>query len=333
MLFRKKDKPKEPQKEDFETAPAPVEEKGPQISLLPIIIWLCLFMSWFGMVWMAKLPMNAFTTIGYAFLVFACVMAGIVALLYIKTPAFTFLKAFLYGMNIMEVRRKDGQIDFTLGKYGQGRIHSKRYGIFFVNPDAVKHEGKTGRGIIHVIDSIGTALTEKFVLFINTMRDKFGFNNIDEIEDGLRRWSKCECGWIGVPPLKPEKKQMTDKKTGEETNITEWHETCGKCGKEDKLVKHSLPPNFYNTLLALDYGIGDQFLRYNINPDRQEVIIEQEVKNRMAKEKASMVKWVAIIFAMGMAGFLVLLGASIFVPQIINAMASAPAVAPPPMVG
>lgn len=316
--------------------PEPRKRKGKtKLNPFALLVYVFLIASWFGMMWMAKLPVNAFTITGYVFLTLACIMIGFLLILAVKTPAFTFLKAFLYSMPIMEVRRKDGQIDFVLGKYGQGRIHSGKYGVFFTNPDAIKHEKKTGKGIIHVIDSIGTGLTEKFVMFINTMRDKFGFNNIEEIEDGLRRWSRCGCGFEGVPTMKPTKAKIPDKESGEEIEVVEYHETCPDCGKEDTLVRCALPPNFYNTLLALDYGIGDQFLKYNINPDRQEVIIEQEVKNRMAKEKGFPFRPFGILLGVGIMILLICLGMVVLLPKLSAWMAGGMVtpITPPPIIG
>jgi len=110
------------------------------------------------------------------------------------------------------------------------------------------------------------------------------------------------------------------------------HEQCLNCGALDEMERIEFPKLKLPLYESIDYNIMDEYFKYNQNPDRLNVIIKREVKNELEKEKAFPVKWVALIFTMGMAGFLILLGASIFVPQIMKAMAeTAPAVAP--MVG
>jgi len=307
------------------------KSKDPILGPVALITWILLLGSIFVMAVIMNMGINMVVTTGYIFLSFGAMCAGFLFLIAMKTPGLVFLKAFLYGKTITEVRTKDGRIVFVLGHYAQGSVKSK-FGSFYVNPDAVKNESRTGKGIIHIVDSIGTALTEKFVMFMNTMRNKYGCKNIEEVEDMMRRWSKCEeCNIEGVPLLKLEKKTIKDEE-GNKKDIEEWREVCMKCGNPDKLKRKTLPPLYYNTMQALDYGIGDQFFKFNVNPDRQEVIIEQEVKNRMAKEKRDVVKIIGIIAAIGFAVMLSLVGISILLttwPNFAASMASSP----PPMVG
>jgi len=267
-------------------------------------------------------------TVGYVFLSLGAVFGGFLFLIALKTNGVTELKAFLYGKPLAIVRRKDGQVETVLGKYGQGTIDLRKYGRYFVNPDSVQKDKKSGASLIHVIDSVGTALTEPFIKAINVLRDKFGLKDIDQIEWAIANWSKCaRCGAQGVPTLKIEKEKV---KTGKEEKLVDVeYEQCINCGALDEMERIEFPKLKLPLYESIDYSILDEYFKYNQNPDRLNVIIKREVKNELEKEKAFPVKWVALIFTMGMAAFLILLGASIFVPQIMKAMAEgAPAVAP-----
>ena len=171
-MFRKKlippPKPQEYPELDYEDKPIenpdleinkPKESKTPILSPLAIITWILLLGSIFVMAVVMNMGMNMVVTMGYIFLSFGAMCAGFLFLIAMKTPGLIFLKAFLYGKTIAEVRTKDGRIEFILGQYAQGSVKSKKFGSFYVNPDAVKNESKSGKGIIHLVDSIGKALT------------------------------------------------------------------------------------------------------------------------------------------------------------------------------
>lgn len=311
--------------------PQAKKEKAPLINPFALITWILLLGSVFVMAAIMNMGINMVVTVGYAFLSLGAVFGGFLFLVAIKTNGITELKAFLYGRPLAIVRRKDGQVETCLAKYGQGTIDLTKYGRYFVSPDSVQKDKKSGASLIHVIDSVGTALTEPFIKAINVLRDKFGLKDIDQIEWAKANWSKCaRCGAHGVPTIKiTQDKVKTD---GEEKLVNTEHEQCINCGTLDEMERIEFPKLKLPLYESLDYNIMDEYFKYNQNPDRLNVIIKREVKNELEKEKAFPVKWVALIFTMGMAAFLILLGASIFVPQIMKAMAET-AVTAAPMVG
>ncbi len=320
-----------PQQEPMPQANQTKTDKGPLISPFALITWILLIGSVFVMAAIMNMGINMVVTVGYVFLSLGAVFGGFLFLVAIKTNGITELKAFLYGKPLVIVRRKDGKVETCLGNYGQGTIDLRKYGRYFVSPDSVQQDKKSGASLIHVIDSVGTALTEPFIKAINVLRDKFGLKDIDQIEWARANWSKCaRCGAEGVPTLKIKKEKT--KTDGEEKLVDAEHEQCINCGELDEMDRIEFPKLKLPLYESLDYNIMDEYFKYNQNPDRLNVIIKREVKNELEKEKAFPVKWVALIFTMGMAGFLILLGASIFVPQIMKAMAENGA-AVAPMIG
>lgn len=329
MFGRKKyyppPKPQEYPELDKPVEKKPVEKKeskGPIINPFALITWILLLGSVFVMAFIMNMGINMVVTVGYAFLSMGAVFGGFLFLIAIKTPGLIFLKSFLYGKPILVISRKDGQYEYVLGNYSQGTVNSRKYGRYFVNPDAIKRDKKSGAVIIHLIDSIGTALTEPFVKAVTVLKNQFGFTNIDQVEAAKAAWSKCEnCHYEGVPLIKV----TTSAKN--ETPVISEH--CPNCKEKNKMTRIEFPQLKLPLYENLDYNIYDGFFERNQNPDRLNTIIKKEVQNELDKEKSFPVKWVALIFTMGMAGFLILLGASIFVPQIMKAMAEgAPAVAP-----
>lgn len=305
----------------------PVKEaKGPILSPFALITWILLLGSVFVMAAIMNMGINMVVTVGYVFLSLGAVFGGFLFLVAIKTNGITELKAFLYGNPILVVSRKDGQYERVLGKYGQGTINSNKYGRYFVNPDAVRKDKKSGASIIHVIDSIGTAVTQPFVLAVNVLKEQFGLSNIDQIERAKGLWSRCKkCGIEGVPLAK-----VTPSKKEDDPTV---QEQCKNCGSLDEMDRIDFPKLKIPLYQDFNFDVYPEFFERNQNPDRLNVIIGREVKNELEKEKGFPVKWVALIFTMGMAGFLILLGASIFVPQIMKAMATEGAAAVAPMVG
>jgi len=299
--------------------------KEPILSPFALITWLLLIGSVFVMAFIMNMGINMVVTVGYVFLSLGAVFGGFLFLIALKTNGVTELKAFLYGNPILVVSRKDGQYERVLGKYGQGTINSNKYGRYFVNSDAIKKDKKSGASIVHVIDSIGTAVTEPFVLAINVLRDQFGLRNIDQVEQAKGLWSRCKkCGMPGIPLAKitPGKKEDTPTV----------QEQCKHCGALDQMDRIDFPKLKLPLYRDFNYDVYPEFFERNQNPDRLNVIIGREVKNELDREKSFPVKWVALIFTMGIAVFLILLGASIFMPQIMKAMAEAPANVAP-MVG
>jgi len=259
------------------------------------------------------------------FLSLGAVFGGFLFLVALKTNGITELKAFLHGRPLAIVRRRDGQSETVLAKYGQGTINLRKYGRYFVNPDSVQKDKKSGASLIHVIDSIGTAVTEPFVMAINVLKEQFGLKNIDQIERAKGLWSRCKkCGIEGIPLAK-----INPSEDAENPNV---QEQCKNCGSLDQMDRIEFPKLKFPLYQDFNFDVYPEFFERNQNPDRLNVIIKREVQNELEKEKSFPVKWVALIFTMGMAGFLILLGASIFMPQIMKAMAEAPA-AVAPMVG
>jgi len=314
------------------STPEKKTSKDPIISPFALITWILLLGSVFVMAFIMNMGINMVVTVGYAFLSMGAVFGGFLFLIAIKTNGLTELKAFLYGRPLAIVRRKDGQVETVLGKYGQGTIDLRKYGRYFISPDSVQKDKKSGASLIHVIDSIGTALTEPFIKAMNVLRNRFGLKDIGQIEWARANWSKCKgCGMQGIPIIKITKEKT--KVDGEEKIVDVEHEQCIECGVIDRMERVEFPQLKLPLYESLNYSILDEYFKYNQNPDRLNVIIKREVKNELEKEKAFPVKWVALIFTMGMAGFLILLGASIFVPQIMKAMAQDAVTAVAPVMG
>ena len=320
-MFRKNKPPSPPKPEQVKK-----ESKGPILSPFAIITWILLLGSVFVMAAIMNMGINMVVTVGYVFLSLGAVFGGFLFLVAIKTNGITELKAFLYGKPMLVVHRQDGQTESILGNYGQGTINSRKYGRYFVNPDAVKRDKKSGAAIVHVIDSIGTAVTEPFVKAVNIFKRQFGFKDIYEIEAGKKMWSRCKkCGVVGIPLAK-----VTPSKTKKDKPTVQ--EQCKHCGALEQMDRIEFPNLKLPLYEDIDYGVYEGFFNSNQNPDRLNVIIKREVQSELDDQKGFPVKWVALIFTMGMAAFLILLGASIFVPQIMKAMAENGA-AVAPMVG
>ena len=306
-------------------------KKDPILSPFALISWILLMGSIFVMAFVMNMGINMVVTVGYVFMAMGFLSIGFLFLISFKTNGITELKAFLYGRPLAIVRRKDGQAETCLAKYGQGTIDLVKYGRYFVSPDSVQKDKKSGASLIHVIDSVGTALTEPFIKAINVLRDKFGLKDIDQIEWAIANWSKCSrCGMQGVPVIKVTEERVET--NGKAKLIETEHEQCINCGTLDEMERTEFPKLKLPLYETINYSILDEYFKYNQNPDRLNGIIKREVKNELEKEKSFPVKWVALIFTMGMAGFLILLGASIFMPQIMKAMADT-AVTAAPMVG
>lgn len=300
--------------------PQPKKEKSdPIINPFGIFIWICLFGSIVLFGWYSGLGMNMQTTVGYVFLMLAAIGLGFLFLIGIKTNGFTELKAFLYGRPILVVHRKDGQHEFVLGKYGQGIVDSRKYGKYFVNPDSVKKNKKSGASFIHVVDSIGTAVTEPFVKAVNVLKKQFGFKDIYEIENAKKTWSRCEnCGFEGVPLIKLE---MT--KNPKEPEI---HEQCKECGMIDKMQRIDFPTLKVPLYEDLDYSVYDGYFDANQNPDRLNVVIKREVQSEMEEQRGFPVKLFGILLGVGILIFLVSLGLVVLLPKLTEWVASSTAV-------
>lgn len=306
--------------------------KDPIISPFALITWILLLGSVFVMAAIMNMGINMVVTVGYVFLSLGAVFGGFLFLVSIKTNGITELKAFLWGRPLAIVRRKDGQVETCLAKYAQGTINLIKYGRYFVSPNSVQKDKKSGASIIHVIDSVGTALTPDFVAAMNVLRNQFGLKDIGQIEWAKENWSKCKkCGAKGIPTLKIVTEKI--KIDGKEKIIEKEKEQCINCEALDEMERIDFPKLNLPLYQSINYSVLDEYFKYNQNPDRLNVIIKREVKNELEKEKAFPVKWVALIFTMGMAGFLILLGASIFVPQIMKAMAVEGVAVAAPMIG
>jgi len=309
-----------------------VKQKGPAFNPFSFIIWILLIGSVFVMAAIMNMGINMVVTMGYAFLSMGAVFGGFLFLIMLKTNGFTELKAFLYGRPIIAVRRKDGQTHRILGQYGQGTVNSKKYGRYFISPDSVSRDKKSGAAIINVIDSIGTALTEDFIKAINVLRNKFGFKDIDQIEWARENWSRCnECGFKGVPILKVEMKEVeTDK---EKKTIRDEHEQCLNCGKMDCMERIEFPMLNLPLYESIDCHVLDEFFKYNQNPDRLNVIIKREVQNELEKEHHFPIKLFGILLGAGLMIFLVCIGLLVLLPKLSVWMAGEAVPAVIPLIG
>lgn len=291
------------------------KHKDPIFNPFTLIIWVLMLASIGIMSVIMNMGMNMVITTGYVFLTMGAVCGGILFLMAIKTNAFTELKAFLYGKPILAVRRKDGQTERTLGDYGQGTVNNKKYGRYFISPESVSRDKKSGAAVINVIDSIGTALTEPFIKAISVLRNTFGFKDIDQIEAAKALWSKCtSCGFMGVPMLKVKLKEVETDKV--KKTIREEHEQCFNCMELDCMERAEFPKLKLPLYESIDYSVMDEYFKYNQNPDRLNVIIKREVQNELEKEHGFPIRIFGILLGVGVMMLLISIGLLVLLPKL-----------------
>ncbi len=240
----------------------------------------------------------------------------LIVLFALKTPAITFLKGFLTGKPIIALKRKDGKWSFSTAKYSEGILWHKG-GFHQIDPDAVAREKRSGCDFHLALDSIGITLSDKVLMFLKTMKDKFKFKNVDEIIDGINAWRKCNkegCKFVGIPEITFKETPKLDKDdnpmTGKDGKILIeriYNYKCPKCG-ENKFTKVD-PEIKFPVHQVFDPGFIDNYFLYNMNPSANEVITMREVQNQLDSEKKKQpILWVSIgvMILLILMGFMIL---------------------------
>ena len=219
----------------------------------------------------------------------------VVVILVAKTPAVTFLKAFLTGKPIIAIKRKDGKYEGNL---------KHKYGIHQIDPEAVAREKKSGCDFHLGLDSIGVTLSDKLLQVLKVFQKgitnpdgkRYKFNTIDQIRGGMEYWRKClnnGCTFEGIVNERI-KEDMIGKTRDGKTKIRKTHILeCPKCNGTK--FERTLPELKFNRFNVYDPGFIDNYFLYNMNPSANEVITMREVQSQMqAEHKRQPILWISI---------------------------------------
>lgn len=238
------------------------------------------------------------------------ILLVLVVLFVVKTPAATFLKAYLTGKPIAAVKRKDGKYDFNIAKYSEGIIWHK-YGFHQIDPEAVAREKKSGCDFHLALDSIGITLSDKMLKALKVFRDDYKFKNVDEILQGIQLWRRCttdKCHFEGVPETQIQETTEVGKDGKPKVKRT-FTMTCPRCNGNQ--FEKTLPDLKFDRFDVIDPGFIDNYFMYNMNPRTNEVVTKTEVQNELdAEKKREPLKFIAIgimIFMIMMAAVIVIM--------------------------
>lgn len=132
----------------------------------------------------------------------AAIFGILLAILFIFTPARTWLKSKTKNLPIIAARRRDRKVHHVLAtKYDQGLVTTKEYGSFIVDPDSVYVSKKGGVPILPVNAEIGITLNQRVLAMIDGLK-RMGIDNIEDAEALNSIWGVCTCGFEG--PMEPE---------------------------------------------------------------------------------------------------------------------------------
>lgn len=142
--------------------------------------------------------------------ILAAVFGIMLAILFIFTPARTWLKAKTKNLPIIAARRRDRKIHHVLAdRYDQGLVTCKDYGSFIVDPDSVYVSKKGGVPILPVNSEVGITLKPEVLSMIDGLK-RMGIDNIEEAEALNALWGLCTCGYEGI---------MVAEKVGDKVNL------------------------------------------------------------------------------------------------------------------
>ena len=112
--------------------------------------------------------------------VVAMIFIVMTIVLFLFTPARTFLRAKMRHIPIIAAFRRDGKVDLTLAKeYVQGLVRTKKYGSFIVDEDGAYSEQKSGAVMLLACAEHGITKKPEWLDLIAAMK----FSDYDCITD------------------------------------------------------------------------------------------------------------------------------------------------------
>ncbi len=252
--------------------------------------------------------------------------AAFLILMSIFTPGPTFLKAKFGGKAMMFNIRKDKRGKFEMGNLDAGMLYSiNRDRAFLIDDDSVIFESKSGVPTFPVTSQLGMTLSPEILQAIRAMKE-MGIEDIDEAEAINQYWHKCKkCGFEGIPLVKEEKTK------GDNPGVKETI-YCPKCKSED-LVKSEFKLQIPQHK-TLGFGKILQYFKFNLDSAELASQIERGVHDAMSRYKGidvrKIVTIISLISALGIAIFLIMIGATILLQNAAPAATAAASAVPPP---
>jgi len=131
----------------------------------------------------------------------AAVFGILCAVVFIFTPARTWIRSKIRDKPIIAAMRRDRKVHHVLAdSYTQGLVTSKEYGSFIVDPESVYVSKKGGVPILPVNAEVGMTLKPSVLSMIDGLK-RMGIDNIEEAESLNSIWGRCACGYEG--PMVP----------------------------------------------------------------------------------------------------------------------------------
>jgi len=209
----------------------------------------------------------------------------------------------------MEVRRKDGRTDLTLGKYGSGLIETK-YGTYIA--DSLSTFGKTGAKIGWATDTVGITLKPEMLKLIKSLREKYKFKDASEIVNAVSKWCKCSCGFEGIPKEVYEEKTEKIGDVEKKEYVFVGFECPNKRKKDPKghILEKTYPEAENIPLETLSTEEYEKYNKYDNNPTRNRIMIDRKVAIKTSEERRFNMKWFSLLLGVGLMLLLIFVGVS-----------------------